>query len=140
MKGLRLAGIVLALLGFINSGEIARAQSVFVVDAFNPSGIGANNYASGQITNAWGNWFGNAFQSLAWDSTSDASNNAASGSMKITADFNGSGPIPNQFEIFNGLNGITPPLNGLTYTNFECDVRFAPGSATVMANGTSIFG
>ena len=40
MKALRLAGAILALLGFINSGGIARAQTVFVVDQFNPSGIG----------------------------------------------------------------------------------------------------
>ncbi len=139
-KSSPLAGIFLALLGLINLGQPARAQTVFVVDQFNPSGVGANNYASGQITNVWGNWFGDAFQSLVWDSTSDASNNPASGSMKITANFNGSGSIPNQFAVFDGYNGISPPLNGLIYTNFGCDVRFAPGSATVMLNGTSIFG
>jgi glucuronoarabinoxylan endo-1,4-beta-xylanase len=140
LKSSPLAGIFLALLGLINSGQPARAQTVFVVDQFNPSGVGGNNYADGQITNVWGNWFGDAFVSLVWDSTSDASNNPASGSMKITADFNGSGSIPNQFEVFDGYNGITPPLNGLIYTNFECDVRFAPGSATVAPYGTSIFG
>jgi glucuronoarabinoxylan endo-1,4-beta-xylanase len=140
LKSSPLAGIFLALLGLINSGQPARAQTVFVVDQFNPSGVGGNNYADGQITNVWGNWFGDAFVSLVWDSTSDASNNPASGSMKITADFDGSGSIPNQFEVFDGYNGITPPLNGLIYTNFECDVRFAPGSATVAPYGTSIFG
>jgi glucuronoarabinoxylan endo-1,4-beta-xylanase len=102
-----------------------------VVDQFDPSGRGGNNYSAGQITNVWGNWFGDAFQSLVWDAASDASNNPASGSMEITANFNGLGSIPNQFEVLDGFNGINPPLNGLQYTNFQCDVRFAQGSATV---------
>ena len=108
----------------------ARAQLVYVVDQFDPSGVGGNSYVGGQIGNVWGNWFGNAFQSLVWDATSDASNNPASGSMKINLNFNNSGSIPNQFEVYDGFNGISPPLNGLQYTNFQCDVRFAQGSAT----------
>ncbi|MGP8200470.1 MAG: hypothetical protein ACLQU4_13315 [Limisphaerales bacterium] len=139
LKPFPFVAIVLALLASINLVQTARAQTV-IVDQFNPSGIGGNNYAAGQITNVWGNWFGDAFQSLAWDSTSDASNNPASGSMKITANFDGSGSIPNQFEVFDGFNGITPALSALIYSNFECDVRFAAGSATVSVNGTSIFG
>jgi len=131
-----LAGCVLACLGFIGLGESARAQTVFTVDQFNPSGAGTNNYASGQITNIWGNWFGGAFESLVWDSASDASNNPASGSMKITADFNGGN---NQFEVYD-FNGISPPVNGVQYTNFQCDVRFDPGSATVMVGGQFTFG
>ncbi|MGA2174570.1 MAG: hypothetical protein ABSH38_06270 [Verrucomicrobiota bacterium] len=135
-KAWLLAGSLLALPGFLNLGGTARAQTVFMVDAFNPSGVGGNNYASGQITNVWGNWFGNAFQSLAWDSASDANNNAASGSMKITANFNGAS---NQFEVYD-FNGIYPPVNGVQYTNFQCDVRFDPSSATVTAGGKLIFG
>jgi hypothetical protein len=42
--------------------------SAYVIDRFNPAGTGANIYSSGQITNVWGNWFGDAFQSLFWDS------------------------------------------------------------------------
>jgi O-glycosyl hydrolase len=115
-------------------GVPVRAQNVYVVDQFNPSGVGGNSYVGGQIGNVWANWFGNAFQSLSWDSTSDASNNPASGSMKINLNFNNSGAIPNQFEVYDGFNGISPALNGLQYTNFQCDVRFAQGSATT--NGT----
>lgn len=110
------------------------AQTVYVVDQFDPSGVGGNSYSGGQIGNVWGNWFGNAFQSLVWDSTGDASNNPNSGSMKINLNFNNSGSIPNQFEVYDGFNGISSPLNGLQYTNFQCDVRFARGSATT--NGT----
>jgi glucuronoarabinoxylan endo-1,4-beta-xylanase len=109
------------------------AQIVYVVDQFAPSGTDGYSYSAGQITNVWGNWFGNAFQSLSWDS-SNASNNPAWGSMKINLNFNNSGSIPNQFEVYDGLNGIMPTINGLQYTNFQCDVRFAQGSATT--NGT----
>jgi glucuronoarabinoxylan endo-1,4-beta-xylanase len=111
---------------------LSHAQTAtFIVDQFNPSGSGGNVYSSGQIGNVWGNWFGNAFQSLAWDSTSDANTNAASGSMKVAVNFNGQGGIPNQFVVYDGFNGIVPPLNGLQYTNFQCDVRFLKGSAII---------
>jgi glucuronoarabinoxylan endo-1,4-beta-xylanase len=124
-----LAGSILVLLVFTVFSLPILAQTVYVVDQFNPSGIGTNSYANGYIGNVWGNWFGDAFQSLAWDSTSDASNNASSGSMKITASFNATDDN-SQYEVFN-FNGIYPPVNGLQYTNFQCDVRFAQGSATV---------
>ena len=123
-----LAGSILVLLAVMGFGTPVLAQTVYVVDQFDPSGTGGNSYSGGQIGNVWGNWFGGAFQSLAWDSASDASNNPNSGSMKITANFG------DQFEVFDGFNVIVPPLNGLQYTNFQCDVRFAQGSAT--ANNT----
>ena len=138
-KAITLAGSLLGLPGFIHVGGSARAQSVFWVDQFNPVGIGANHYASGQITNVWGNWFGGAFQAVVWDPAADASSDAASGAMKITASFNGQGSSPNQFEVYD-FNGISPPVNGLQYTNFQCDVRFAPSSAAVTVGGVPIFG
>jgi glucuronoarabinoxylan endo-1,4-beta-xylanase len=49
--------------------------------------------------------------------------------MKITANFTGNDGN-SQFEVYD-FNGIYPPVNGLQYTNFQCDVRFAKGSATV---------
>lgn len=116
------------------------AQLVYWVDQFDPSGTSGYGYSSGQITNVWGNWFGDAFQSLSWDPSNDASNNPVSGSLKINLNFNNSGGIPNQFEVFNGFNAITPTLNGLQYTNFQCDVSFAPGSATITNGGVATFG
>lgn len=112
----------------------AGARTVYIVDQFNPGGMNGNSYADGQITNVWRNWFGNAFQSLVWDPDNDASNNPDSGSMKINLDFNHSGLIPNQFEVYDGFAGILPAINGLQYNNFQCDVRFGRGSATT--NGT----
>jgi glucuronoarabinoxylan endo-1,4-beta-xylanase len=122
--------IVLSVLVALSVSSQAQTTT-YIVDQFNPSGTGGYSYSGGQIGNVWGNWFGSAFQSLVWDSANDASNNPSSGSMKITANFNGQGSIPNQFEVYDGFNGITPALNGLQYTNFQCDVRFAKGSATV---------
>jgi hypothetical protein len=82
-------------------------------------------------------WFGGAFQSLVWDSASAAGNNPSSGSMKITANFNGGN---NQFEIYNGPDGITPALNGLQYTNFQCDVRFDPVPARLHGQFAGVAG
>lgn len=130
VKAFYIWGAVLYLIGALS----VSAQTVYVVDQFDPAGTGGNNYLLGQITNVWGNWFGSAFQSLSWDTTSDAGNNPLSGSMKINLNFNGLGSVPNQFEVYNGFNGIMPAINGLQYTNFQCDVRFAQGSATT--NGT----
>ena len=134
-----LAGSLLVLPAFPDLCGLCRAESMFWVDQFASTGVGSNNYASGQITNVWDNWFGGAFQSVAWDPASDASNNPASGSLKITANFNGQGSSPNQFEV-RDFNGLFPPVNGMQYTNFQCDVRFAPGSATVTVGGVPIFG
>jgi glucuronoarabinoxylan endo-1,4-beta-xylanase len=136
-KTSHLVGCFLALLGFINLGGIARAQIVQVVDDFNPSGVGTNNYANGQITNVWQNWFGNAFVSLAW-STNNVSNSANAGSMQINLDFTGNNGN-SQFEVYD-VNGIYPPVNGTEFTTFQCDVRFAAGSATAMAGGSNTFG
>ena len=124
---LRNAFVSLVLAAFSVSSQ---AQTMTcIIDQFDPSGTGGNSYAGGQIGNVWGNWFGGAFQSLAWDSASDANTNAGSGSMIITANFTGNDGN-SQFEVFD-FNGIYPPVNGLQYTNFQCDVRFARGSATV---------
>jgi O-glycosyl hydrolase len=132
--------LLLGLLLVALSGVNGQAQTTtYIVDQFNPAGTGGNSYSGGQIGNVWGNWFGNSFQSLVWDSANDASNNPNSGSMKITASFNGSGSS-NQFEVYNGLNGITPALNGLQYTNFQCDVRFDSSSAKATNGSVISFG
>src|SRR5665213_85721 len=90
--------------------------------------VGTNDYAANGITNIWGNWFGSAWVSNSWDSTSDAQNNTNSGSLRIYANF----PAGSQFVVFDNYTGISPALNGpaLGITNFQCDVRFDPSSAT----------
>jgi len=129
---------VLAFLALATSGL---SQTItYVVDSFDPAGTGSYAYSTGQITNVWSNWFGDAFRSVSWDPASDANADSSSGSMKITAVFDGQGAIPNQFEVFDGFNGISPPLSGSRYTNFQCDIRFDPNSAKVTVGGTPIFG
>jgi glucuronoarabinoxylan endo-1,4-beta-xylanase len=115
----------------------ARAQTIRVVDTFPPTGNGTYNYSSGQIGKVWTNWFGGAFQSVAWDGASDANADPNSGSLKITALFNGAN---NQFEIYNGATGFNPALNGTQYTNFECNVRFAAGSSLTTNGVEASFG
>ena len=105
-----------------------------------PSGANGNSYAAGQINNVWVNWFGSAFQSAEWDPSADASSNPASGSLKITAVFDGTGSIPDQFEVYDGILGINPPVSGALYTNFQCDVRFAPTSPTVSDGSQLVYG
>jgi glucuronoarabinoxylan endo-1,4-beta-xylanase len=114
------------------AASLVQAQTTITnyIDQFNPYGTGGYSYSGGQIGSVWGNWFGGAFQSLSWDATSDANTNANSGSIKIIASFPGSGSLGPQFEVYNGFNAINPGLNALQYTNFQCDVRFATGSAT----------
>lgn len=125
---------MLLLFPFVSIGI---SQTTHLVDPFNSSGADGFNYGAGQIENVWTNWFGTAFESLVWDPSSDANSNAMSGSMKITADFTSS---DNQFEVYDNINGITPPIDGLLCTNFQCDVRFAAGSASGFFNGQQSFG
>jgi hypothetical protein len=135
------AGILAALT--LVALNVSQAQTTnFIYDTFNPTGnpigiSGTNDYSAGQITNVWKSWFGSALQSVQWDSTQDASNNAGSGSMKITAAFS---PTDSQFLVFNGFGAFTPALNGLQWTNFQCDVRFDPSSPTSLNGGATNFG
>ena len=79
-----------------------------MVDAFAPAGSHGFSYSGGKIGSVWSNWFGAAFQSLAWDSTVDADGNAGSGSLKLLANFPGTGS--NQFTVINGFSGISPSI------------------------------
>jgi hypothetical protein len=59
--------------------------------------------------------------------------------LKIRANFAG-GNSPGQFVVFDGFNGISPALSALTngFTSFQCDVMFAPGSATCTNSSTKV--
>jgi hypothetical protein len=159
-KRSRIALWLLTCLALLVATLACRAQTetaTFVVDDFAPTGVGpanpinddyytwAFNYSSGQISNVWWNWFGGAFNTnnnigVQWDSTADASNNPSSGSMKINAYFNTNLLGNNQFTIWDqgatnnyfAINSFG--LTNLTVTNFECDFRFAPGSASDIGN------
>ncbi|HEV2437050.1 MAG TPA: hypothetical protein VG077_13725 [Verrucomicrobiae bacterium] len=97
---------------------------------------------------AWANWFGQAFSNVVWDA-SDAGapgDNPGSGSMLIQSYFPDGGiggMYGTQFVVFDGFGAFNPPFNGFgtlltnvtIVTNFSCDIRFDPISAT-NANGT----
>ena len=70
--------LVLAVMLWLGlfTGLVRAQQAVYLVDAFDPAGVGGNSYLGGHIGSVWANWFGSAFQSLSWDSASDASNNS----------------------------------------------------------------
>jgi glucuronoarabinoxylan endo-1,4-beta-xylanase len=137
LKKGRLAAVIFTALTLASAGFSQTITNL--IDGFDPAGVKGNPYNAGEITNVWMNWFGGAFQSLSWDSNNDAASNPASGSLEINANFN-SNSASNQFAVYDGLTGITPPVNGLLYTNFQCDIRFAPGSATQTSGGIAYFG
>ncbi|MGH7941546.1 MAG: hypothetical protein ACREFR_10805, partial [Limisphaerales bacterium] len=131
-------GLLLPLLsGFL--AVTGRSQTTNIIDQFDPSGPDGYSYSAGQIESVWSNWFGAAFESVVWDPADDANSNPASGSMEITADFTGDNGN-SQFEVYDGFSGINPPISGLLYTNFQCDVRFGAGSATGLFGGQQCFG
>src|ERR1039457_359603 len=114
--------LILPLLSSVLVGQ-AHAQTVTnFIDRFD-----TNSYPANSIPNKWSNWLGGAFQSLSLDPTVDANGNPTSGSMKIAANFPGT-TTPNQFEVWNGISGLSPAISGFQFTNFQCDVRFAAGS------------
>ena len=110
---------------------------VYTADSFAPEGTRGYSYSGGKIGSVWSNWFGGAFQSLAWDSAADADGNTGSGSMKILANFSSTN---NQFTVINGFNGISPSVSARQFTALECDVKFAAGSATYLNGGVQTFG
>ena len=141
---------------FVNNvqllGSAAQVPAgAFIVDDFSPAGVSSANatnydyynssqvYSTGQITNVWWNWFGSAFTAASWDPATDAGNNPTSGSLRVDVNWTNG----NQFLVWDqGANNDFYALNisGLQYTNFQCDVKFAPGSATGLLAGQPTFG
>lgn len=126
------------------------ATTNFIVDDFSTNGVGpqnptnhdyytsSNNYAGGQITNVWWNWFGSAFSNTAYAAGISPSYAPSQGSLALQA--NWTGTANQQFQVWNqGVTNNFYALNisALTYTNFQCDVMYAPGSAT---NASGNFG
>lgn len=146
-----LTATVLATLAWLASSVSSPGQGTnLIIDKFDPNGpFGTNGYSTGGISNIWGTWFGNAFSSLQWDGLSDADTNPASGSLKISLNFGDQfvvwdqGGYSNAFwSIISYLTGSpTNGLNGYQFTNFQCDVRYAAGSATTVdGNGVTNYG
>jgi len=126
----------------LNTGP-ARAQTTnLIIYNFNTNQVSQNSsFPFGGAYQGWGNWFGSAFQSVAWDPTTDSSNNPNSGSIKVSAYFD----PPNsstyyQYVLFDGF--FSENLDMFDYfTNISFDIKFDPTSCTrTNADGTVDFG
>jgi hypothetical protein len=110
-----------SLLAFAALCISSRAQTTnYVVNEFNSAAEVTNSTGLYNSQNGWGNWFGGAFASLAYDSTSDSSNNPGSGSMECVANFslNDYG----QWVLFDGFYAMS--INAQQFTNLQFDIRF----------------
>jgi hypothetical protein len=90
----------------------------------------AYNFDTDQVTGTpygtvWNNWFGGAFTSVAFDSSNDASNNPASGSMKLSLTW----PGGNQYVLYDGFGPSYAPLDLTVFTNLSFDIRYDISSA-----------
>jgi hypothetical protein len=129
----------------VNPNIISGGTTNYIIDTFAPAGatVGTNtySYSGGAIGAVWTNWFGTAWlypPGNTWDANADANGNPNSGSMLITAGFDTIGD--DQFAVFDNFNGITPPLNGLALTSFQCDLRFDGGSPVTTNGGVGVYG
>ena len=124
--------------GAFGSGAPAVPANEFLVDNFSASGVGpsnpanddyfpnAENYVNGQITNVWVNYFGPTFVSNSWAQGVSPSYAPTAGSMEVQLNWGSSG----NFAMWENGAVYGPGISALTYTNFQCDVMFAQGSAT----------
>lgn len=138
----------------LNSGGNSNSNSnvlTYIVDNFSTNGVGpanptnddyystAQNYADGDITNVYWNWFGSgAFSNVVYAPGVSPAYAPSQGSLEIQLDW--AGATGDQFELWNQgptNDDYAMNLSALAYTNFQCDVMFAPGSAT---NASGNFG
>jgi len=106
--------------------SIATVGLVLTVWASNSSAQIINRFDAAPEVGQWRFDFGGVTHTEAFDSAVDANNNPASGSMRVTLNFN------------TGLSGenkgaytrdLFPGLNGATFSGMSMDVRIDPGSA-----------
>lgn len=82
-----------------------------------------NTFDNAESIASWTKWWGGAVQTYEFDPSMDANNNANSGSLKATIEFD-AGNGDNQFALQGGFpeNAV---LNGTTYTNLVFNLRWA---------------
>ncbi len=115
----RTAGLaLLSGLGLIAAAGQGLAQDDYIIGRFD-----ADTDAS-----QWSRWWGSAPQTYEWDATVDAANDPASGSLKVTVDFDLAAYAgDNQFAAQGNFpNGEV--LDGTKYTKLDFDIRFDPSS------------
>jgi hypothetical protein len=120
---------------FLRAGAIAGAIAVlsaassraqdFVVSTFDKD---PSDPTSSPDTSLWMSWWGAANQTYEFDPNVDANDNANSGSLKATIDFDlASAGGDNQFAVIGAFpNNAT--LDGAKYTNLVFDIKWAGNS------------
>ncbi|MBL9138563.1 MAG: hypothetical protein JNK85_22030 [Verrucomicrobiales bacterium] len=105
-------------LTLVAAAQTVTAQENFVVDTFD----------SEDSATQWTRWWGSAPQAYEFDGTVDAANNASSGSLKATIDFDlATYGGDNQFAVVRGFpDGAV--VDGTKYTNLVFSLRWASSS------------
>ncbi len=147
LTGLLAVGIFQFAIMSSQAQIIATNGNTVIINNFDTSDQVYLNQNLGYGAYPWGNWFGAAYSNVVW-SASDAGapgDNPGSGSMLIQSYFPDGGvggANGTQFVVFNGFGAFQPPFNGYgtlltnveVVTNFSCDIRFDPVSASSGGN------
>lgn len=115
LGGRRLAAALVSAVALLSSTVAMRAADDITIDTFDTSAGAAQ----------WVRWWGSAPQVYAWDSTVDADGNPASGSLKVTVDFNyATYGGDNQFSAIRDIGSV----DGSQYTNLVFDLKWDQSS------------
>lgn len=120
MKIKRAAGLFAAMAFAAGSASLEAQSTNLMLYNFNTDQVTDTGYGT-----VWGNWFGGMFGGVAWDGAIDASNNAGSGSLKLTLNAVGS----DQYVLWDGATPSYSPLDLGTWTNLSFDIRYDASSA-----------
>jgi hypothetical protein len=133
-----LAVLLLALFGASSQAQTTN----FVIYNFNTNQVAQQpGFPFGGAYQGWGNWFGPAFVSDAWDPTMDSSNNPLSGALEVNTKWL---PATNgnyyQYVEFDGFSSDNLDMFN-TFTNISFDIKYAASSCTrTNADGSVDFG
>jgi len=109
-------------------GFVVGLFMVWNASAQTPVDYVANTFAAEEEAASWTRWWGAANQVYEFDAAVDAGNNAASGSLKATIDFDrATHQGDNQFALVSTFaEGAV--IDGTTFTNLEFDIRWSSAS------------
>ncbi len=123
--GAGLTGPVVFYLDNIKFTRPAQARDIFVTQFNDAAALTPWRFDYGAVTNL-----------IEFDSSQDASNNPASGSMKVTLGFDGAFAGENK----GGLTmDLANPIDASTHLSLEMDVKVSPGSATDTSGNSGYF-
>jgi len=108
-----------------------------------PTNFFAYNFDNSSQASIFGNWFGGDYVTNAWDSSTDSSNNAGSGSLNFEVNYNGG-----QYVLWDGAtpsySGLLPLAGTVRFTNLQFDIMYyyatPPLVRTNASGGVTDFG